>query len=75
MDTSERCIRELGVRCLGTVKGAELAATGFDDERIEIERIQLPPLYTRHMGYSGGGKRKKVKWRFYPLEAVGRREA
>ena len=70
--SSERRIGELGVRCLGTVKGAELAATGSDDALIGIGLIQLPPLYTRHMGYSGGGKRKKVKWRFYPLEAVSR---
>ena len=56
--SSERHIGELGARCLGTVKGAELAATGFDDEQIGIGRIQLPPLYTRHTGYSGGGKRK-----------------
>ena len=72
MATLERYIGRLGARYLSTIKGAELAATGSDDEPIGIGQIQLPPLYTQHMGHSGGGKRKKVKWRFYPLEAVSR---
>ena len=55
--SSERHIGELGVRYPSKWR-AGLAATGFDDERIGIERIQRPPLYTRHTGYSGGGKRR-----------------
>ena len=50
---SERYIGEPGVR-YHSKWGAGLAATVSDDEPIGIGQIQLPPLYTRHMGYSGG---------------------
>ena len=73
LDTSERHIGELGV-LYHSKRRAGLSGTGSDDERIGIDRIQLPPLYTRHTGYSGGGERSEVVC-FYPLEAVGRREA
>ena len=69
--TSERCIGEPSVRYHSKWR-ADSKATVSDDEPIGIGQIQLPPLYTRHMGYSGEGKRTKVKWRFYPLEAVSR---
>ena len=50
---SERYIGEPGVR-YHSKWGEGLAATVSDDEPIGIGQIQLPPLYTRHMGYSGG---------------------
>ena len=51
--TSERCIGEPSVRYHSKWR-ADSKATVSDDEPIGIGQIQLPPLYTRHMGYSGG---------------------